>query len=70
MLEGQVVHLKLADWSCTAFSKLDCKNHISHILLIELYSSTQGVVADNWNRLIGHYVKGKSGDHHQREEND
>ena len=70
MLVGQVVHLKLAEWSCTTFSKLDCTTHIIHILLIKLYSSTPGVVADDWNRLIGHYVKGKSGDHYQREEND
>ena len=65
-----MAHSKLAEWSCTAFSNLDCKTHILLVLLIKLYGSTPGVVADVWNRFIGHYFKGKSGDHHQREKND
>ena len=70
MLAGQVAHSELAEWSCTAFSKPDCKIHVLRVLLIKLYGSTPGVAADVWNRLIGHYVKGKSGGHHQRKKTD
>ena len=63
MTEGQLVQLRLTEWSCLAFSNLDRDTYVIYILPIKLYSSTPRAVADDWKRVIGHYIKGKSGDH-------